>query len=281
MRRRIGSTDPFDGRPTRVGRGRDSAGGVVGPVDGGAVVDQADRARPGRRSAGAPDGDRRSVPASSSEVGVDGHRVVERAPAARRDHRGAMTRPARRPSARRRPRRPGRRPGPATAPGGRRRSAGDSRTLRLERASPSGSRTMGQPTTSTGQRQVGGHAPHHRQLLEVLRAEVGPARAGDGEQLGHHGGHAVEVARARRALPARRSRRRPRPSSPARRASDGYISRDGRGEDDVGAGLGDRRSRSPLERPRVVGEVVGVAELQRVDEDADGHHVALGAGPRR
>src|SRR3712207_7483133 len=31
--------------------------------------------------------------------------------------------------------------------------------------------------------QVGGHAAHDRELLEVLLTEVGPARACDGEQL--------------------------------------------------------------------------------------------------
>ncbi len=35
-----------------------------------------------------------------------------------------------------------------------------------------------------------------------------------------------------------------------------------------------------LERARVVGDVVGVTELERVDEDAHRHHVALEPGPR-
>ena len=52
-----------------------------------------------------------------------------------------------------------------------------------------------------GEAEVGRHAAHDGELLEVLEAEVGPAGAGDGEQLGDDGRHAVEVARARRALP--------------------------------------------------------------------------------
>ena len=68
------------------------------------------------------------------------------------------------------------------------------------------------------------HAPDDGQLLEVLLAEVGPARAGDGEQLGHHGGHPVEVAGARRALPARRSAPATRHRRRGARARSGYIS---------------------------------------------------------
>ena len=58
---------------------------------------------------------------------------------------------------------------------------------------------------------------------------------------------------------------------------DGYISLHRRDEHDVGAGLG-AHEQVPLERPRVARHVLGVAELQRVHEDADRDHVALGAG---
>ena len=44
-------------------------------------------------------------------------------------------------------------------------------------------------------------------------------------------------------------------------------------------GLGTARQVG-LQGPRVVVDVVGVAELQRVDEDGDGHEVALGRRPR-
>ena len=51
------------------------------------------------------------------------------------------------------------------------------------------------PDHGDGQRKVLRHLPNHRQLLVVLLAEVSPARSGHGEELGHHRGHAVEVAR--------------------------------------------------------------------------------------
>ncbi len=90
------------------------------------------------------------VPASSSEVGVDRDRVVEPHPRRRRQATARMIRlsaalerspaaTADRPAARARAR---------TVAACR--SSRERRTLRLERASPSPSRTMGHPTTSTG-----------------------------------------------------------------------------------------------------------------------------------
>ena len=57
----------------------------------------------------------------------------------------------------------------------------------------------GSPRTSTGQVEIGGHLPDHRELLEVLAAEERDRRADDREQLGHDGGDAVEVHRPGRA----------------------------------------------------------------------------------
>ena len=54
----------------------------------------------------------------------------------------------------------------------------------------------GNPTTSVGRAEVAHHLADQGQLLEVLLAEVGPAPTGRGQQLDHHEGHAVEVARA-------------------------------------------------------------------------------------
>ena len=130
-----------------------------------------------------------------------------------------------------------------------------------------------------GQREVEGHAPHHGQLLEVLEAEVGPAGAGDGEQLGHHGGHAVEVARARGALPALAHARPPSTVVAGGSGQVGYISAT-EGTKTRSAPAPAQAGRSVVEGARVVGDVVGVAELERVDEDAHDHHVALGPGPR-
>src|SRR5579862_2952572 len=80
------------------------------------------------------------------------------------------------------------------------RSFGSRRALRLEHASPSGSRTVAHATTSTGM-------DRSRAILltttscEVLLAEIGRAFPGDREQLRDHGRDAVEVARTRRTLP--------------------------------------------------------------------------------
>ena len=58
----------------------------------------------------------------------------------------------------------------------------------------------------------------------------------------------------------------------------GYISRHRGHEDHVDPRLG-AHGQILLQGAGVVGDVLGVAELQRVHEDADGHRVALGPGP--
>ena len=88
-------------------------------------------------------------------------------------------------------------------------------------ARPSSSRTIGQPTTSTGKSRSRAMRRTIGELLEVLLAEVGPARSGDVEQLGHDRRDAGEVGRPGRALHRWRPVHRPRPWwRPAR----GYIS---------------------------------------------------------
>ena len=127
-------------------------------------------------------------------------------------------------------------------------------------------------------RQVGDHAAHHGQLLEVLLAEVGPAPARQGEQLGHHRGHPVEVPRARR------------PFEPLAHAVDVHGGRQAAGWAAVHllAPAGANTSDAPgargqghvgVEVAGVGGQVGGVVELQRVDEHRHGHDVALGRGP--
>ena len=99
------------------------------------------------------------------------------------------------------------------------RPAALSRALRLDSASPSGSRTIGQPTTVDGQREVGDEPAHDAELLVVLLTEVRGAGARGDEQLGDDRRHPVEVARSAVPLEAvgeardvhrRRRRRRPR-----------------------------------------------------------------------
>ncbi len=76
------------------------------------------------------------------------------------------------------------------------RSVTERRTLRLDTARPSSSRTVGQATTSTGRHRSRDEPAHDGNLLEILLAEVCAATACQREELGHHGGDAVEVAGA-------------------------------------------------------------------------------------
>ena len=68
------------------------------------------------------------------------------------------------------------------------------RTLRLDSASPSGSRTVGTISSADGHVEVGDHPPQDRDLLGVLLAEVRDVGRDDVEQLGHDGADAGEVA---------------------------------------------------------------------------------------
>ena len=126
------------------------------------------------------------------------------------------------------------------------------------------------------QRQVGDQPPDHGQLLEVLLAEVGPARAGQGQELGHDGAPPRRSGRAAR-LPfepvAERRRRTPwwPPGSGPQVGTVGAKT-------SVGPGL-DRAAPVPVEVAGVGGQVVARRELQRVDVDGDRHDVALGGGP--
>ena len=97
---------------------------------------------------------------------------------------------------------------------------GTSRALRLEIASPSGSRTVGTLDDLDVHVEVGDHPPDDRQLLKVLATEHGDVGLDRAEQLGHHGGDAAEVPGPPRTLQRRR------PARPARRGSGsprGYI----------------------------------------------------------
>ena len=90
--------------------------------------------------------------------------------------------------------------GRGETPRPRMRSAGLRKTLRLDVASPSGSRTIGAPTNVDIEIQVEHHLPDAGQLLGVLLTEAGQPRVDDMEQLEHHGQHPVEVTRPRRPL---------------------------------------------------------------------------------
>ncbi len=81
-----------------------------------------------------------------------------------------------------------------------RRWSGDKRTLREDIARPSGSRTVSQGTISVGMSRSRARRADDLELLVVFEAEVGAVGLGDVEELGDHGGDALEVAGARRAF---------------------------------------------------------------------------------
>ena len=131
-----------------------------------------------------------------------------------------------------------------------------------------------------GQAQVGHQAPQHHQLLPILFPQpkhIGPHQ---GQQPGHHRGHAGEMARpAAAAEPRRQGVGRLEPGELGR-AAGVDLGRAG-GEQGIGA-----RCRSQLgiglQVAGVAIEVLGRAELERIDEDAQQHLTApRGAGPVR
>ncbi|GAA3118072.1 hypothetical protein GCM10020001_042500 [Nonomuraea salmonea] len=69
--------------------------------------------------------------------------------------------------------------------------------MRLDRARPSGSRTVGGAEDLDGQVEVGDHAADERELLGVLLPEDREVGLHQVEQLEHDRQHAVEVPRAR------------------------------------------------------------------------------------
>ena len=150
-------------------------------------------------------------------------------------------------------------------------------TLRLDSASPSGSRTVGTPTTPTPRSRSCGHPPDQRQLLVVLLAEVRAAGPHQVEELGHDGEHAGEVPGPDRALEhvAERARARRRPGPSAVRV---HVRDAGRPDQVDAVALAQREV--GVERARVAGEVLGRAELHRVDEDRRDHRRALVARGR-
>ena len=84
---------------------------------------------------------------------------------------------------------------------------GSRRTLRLERARPSASRTIATPHDLDREGEVAHHLTDHGQLLEVLLSEVDPTRSGHGQQFRHDARHPVEVSGSRGAFEdARRGR---------------------------------------------------------------------------
>ena len=101
------------------------------------------------------------------------------------------------------------------------------------------------------------------QLLEVLLAEIGAVRAGDQQELQHDGQHAVEVARARRALELQRGLALADAVSVA--VAVDFLG--ARHEHEFAAGIAQHRE-VLFPRARIAPEVGGVVELRGIDEDA-------------
>ena len=120
--------------------------------------------------------------------------------------------------------------------------------------------------------QVAHHLLQHGHLLSVLAPEPCELRADEVEELHAHGGDAAEVARSGCAFEAERDALRLDPGREAGRVQLGVSRR----EQEVDAGrLRDRGV--VLEVARVRREILGVAELGGVDEEARDEHVRLGA----
>jgi hypothetical protein len=109
------------------------------------------------------------------------------------------------------------------------------------------------------------HAPDDRELLVVLLAEHRDIGAGRSEQLRDDRRHAVEMARPTGAFHGGRERARHDPGLETR----GVHRGGGRGIHRIDRCVG-ARGEVGLEHLWVAGEVGGIAELERVDED--GHH---------
>ena len=147
-------------------------------------------------------------------------------------------------------------------------------TFRDDSARPSGSRTVGQATTSVGRARSRRHPADDLDLLGVLLAEVGALGADQPEQDRDDRRHPVEVTGSGGALERLGRSRRPRPwcRIPGRRPPRRAVPRRGRPL------LGADRDVALLV-PRVAPEVVGRIELPRVDEDRHDRRRRLRARP--
>jgi hypothetical protein len=139
--------------------------------------------------------------------------------------------------------------------------------------SPSSARTVGTPDLD-GHGHVGHHLANERQLLVILLAEAGHVRLYQIEQLGDHGADPAKCPG--RSAPSSRLEM-PGTSTKVWLASPwGYMI--------SGVGVKTRstpaasRRRNPAPGCGVVGEILGLVELQGVHEDADHHLVAMAAG---
>ena len=122
---------------------------------------------------------------------------------------------------------------------------------------------------------VGHHLANERQLLVILLAEAGHVGLHQVEQLGDDSADTTEVARAQRPF---------QQAGETRYLDEGLAGKPlgihqlrGRGEHQIHAG-GLQGGAVLLQGTGIVGEILGLVELQGVHEDADHHLVAAAAG---
>ena len=161
------------------------------------------------------------------------------------------------------------------------RSSGLSRAFRDETARPSASRTVGTTRISTSSGEIANQLPDHLGLLRVLAAEERLVGPDDLEQLEDDGRDAPEVAGSELALESRAELGDVHPGLEARRV---HLLGP-RDEHDVDVfdalillGVSPQELEVALLVARIRGEVLAVAELRGVHEEAQHDGVALDAG---
>ena len=147
--------------------------------------------------------------------------------------------------------------------------------FRLDIAIPSGSRTSGQPTTSTGRSRSRAILRTTASCCASLRPKYASARPDDREQLGDHRRDPVEVAGAARTAEAVGE---PPDVDGGSRFLGVHLVHRGR-EEQVDA-FGRCRGRIASLVTRVAGEILVRAELRRVHEERDDDEIALAAAAR-
>ena len=115
--------------------------------------------------------------------------------------------------------------------------------------------------------QVGDHPADQGELLRVLLAEHRDGRAGQVQQLEHHGQHAAEEPGAELALEPLPGRARV--DGHLRRAAGVHLGR--RGREDQVRPLAGADGQVLVQGPGVAVEILVRPELERVDEDRDDH----------
>ena len=147
-------------------------------------------------------------------------------------------------------------------------------TLRLDIASPSGSRTVGQTSIRDRDVEVAHEPADHDGLLRVLLAEVGHVGRDHVEELGDDGRHAVEV----RATPVGALERLGHPGHRHGRGEAGRVDLLDRRREQVVDARPRRRARRRARWSRgYASRSRGVVELRRVHEQRHDDHIAVSA----